>query len=174
MKAIEEFPEYKISEHGVVYNRHGKVMKYGIDKDGYHDVGLSDNNRRSWRRIHRLVSAAYIPNPDNKPQVNHKDGDKTNNHVSNLEWCTDAENKRHAWDNGLYTPPSKEHMKAIKAAQEKKVAMVDLDGNIVATFSGTREAARILGKPFDYTCISKVALGQRKMHAGYSWKYINS
>jgi len=173
MKTIKGFPDYKITVSGDVYSiKRKRYLSPNTDKDGYHHIGIFKDGKRYWRRIHRLVADNYLPNHDNKPQVNHKDGKKQNNHYTNLEWITDVENKRHAWDIGLYKPPSKEHIQRIKELHSKKVAMCDLEGNVLAVFPGTREAERVLGKPYDSTCISKVALGQRKTHAGHTWKYV--
>lgn len=68
---------------------------------GYYNVGLCKNNKRSCRKVHRLVAEAFIPNEEGKPQVNHKDGNKRNNNVENLEWVTSRENLVHALDTGL-------------------------------------------------------------------------
>ena len=173
MKVIKEFPDYKITESGDIYSiKKKRFLIPNTDKDGYYHIGIFRDHKRYWRRLHRLVAAEFIPNPDNKPQVNHKDGNKQNNHVSNLEWVTSIENSRHAWRTGLIKPPSKEHIQAMKEANSKRVAMCDGAGNILAEFIGTREAARVLGKSFCPKGISKAALGQRKTHAGYTWRYI--
>jgi hypothetical protein len=89
---------YSISRQGVVRNdRTGKIQKQGLNNHGYWAVTL--NGRR--HSVHRLLSKAFLPNPDNKPQVNHKDGDTSNNALSNLEWCTQQENTQHAYATGL-------------------------------------------------------------------------
>jgi len=72
-------------------------------------------------KIHKLVALAFIPNPDNKPQVNHKDGNKTNNHINNLEWVTHQENVQHAWDTGLFEGKRLAISKAVSQAQSKPV-----------------------------------------------------
>ena len=78
-----------------------KIMKFGIDKNGYYLINLSKNNKTSTKRVSRIVAETFISNPDNFPQVNHINGIKTDNNASNLEWCTDNENKKHAFRTGL-------------------------------------------------------------------------
>lgn len=79
----------------------GRVLKPSLCGDGYECVTLSHNQKHKKFLVHRLVAAAFIPNPHSKPEVNHKDGDKTNNHVDNLEWVTRSENEVHAYRVGL-------------------------------------------------------------------------
>lgn len=99
-KDIDGFDLYQASNLGNIRNKKtGLVLTPITDKDGYFRVHL--NNDKITRPVHRLVAKTFIPNPEHKPQVNHKDGDKTNNRVSNLEWCTSRENNIHALQNGL-------------------------------------------------------------------------
>lgn len=105
---------YEISNHGrvktlsrdVINNRPVKEAIKKLDFNGpYPSVGLSKNGKLITRRVHRLVANAFIPNPECKNQVNHKDTNKRNNHASNLEWCSSNENMKHAYDNGLLKIP---------------------------------------------------------------------
>lgn len=89
-----------VSETGEVKS-HGKLIKGETCKNGYRRVHVSHKGKHHKFLVHRLVARAFIPNPDNKPCVNHVDGNKANNHVSNLEWCTYGENLKHAYDTGL-------------------------------------------------------------------------
>lgn len=103
---IPELHRYEINAHGIIRNSLTKVHKHvWISKGGYYEVTVKtkrvNGKKRSIYKIHRLVAIVFIDNQDNKPQVNHIDGDKLNNHVSNLEWVTHAENMRHAGDTGL-------------------------------------------------------------------------
>ena len=117
LKVLELFDDLKIkvSEDGKIYtfdhnairkngrldNRKGKQLRPGIDKDGYERVVLTKNEIRKTYSVHKLVALAFIPNPENKKTINHKDGNKRNNNVSNLEWATEKENQNHKWKNGL-------------------------------------------------------------------------
>lgn len=119
-KQIDEFPDYEVSNLGNVrsvtrevidakctriFER--KVLKPWQDIHGYYHVSLRVNGETKKRSVHRLVAQAFIANPDNKPQVNHKDGNPKNNVVENLEWCTNAENTLHAYRTGLNTHKQK-------------------------------------------------------------------
>lgn len=97
---------YQISNYGRVKSlatrfKIDKVLKSKQTKIKYLSVVLCKDKHQNRKYIHRLVAQAFIPNPDNLPQVNHKDGDKTNNHYKNLEWCTPHENMLHAYKNNL-------------------------------------------------------------------------
>lgn len=88
---------YFASPSGNVYNRHGDVMKGAVDHCGYRHIIVNRKNKN----VHRIIAETFIPNPDNLKCVNHKDGNKQNNNVSNLEWCTRSENMKHAYRMGL-------------------------------------------------------------------------
>lgn len=96
---------FSITEDGKVYSkRTNKFLVQGTTKTGYKVISSRVGGRCGKAiclRVHRLVAEAFIPNPENKPHVNHKDGDKSNNCISNLEWVTEHENLQHAWDSGL-------------------------------------------------------------------------
>lgn len=101
---------YAIYNDGRVYSyKTGKFLKPYKHKGGYLIVSLQTNGIKKRYYVHKLVAEYFIPNPDNLPQVNHKDGDKDNCHDWNLEWCTQPYNIKHAFDNGLnkYSPKGK-------------------------------------------------------------------
>lgn len=100
-KIVQDFENYLISNLGNVKTVNGKPKKIVYDNKGYGRVELWKNNKGRKFRVHRLVAEAFIPNPLGKEQVNHIDGNKKNNCVSNLEWVTPKENIRHAIENNL-------------------------------------------------------------------------
>jgi hypothetical protein len=102
-RVIEEYPAYKVSNLGRIKNPYGRIIK-GKFIEGYKHVELRDESGAKHKRVHRLVAKAFIPNPENKEQVNHINGDKSDNRVENLEWVTNFENRLHAVKTGLVPP----------------------------------------------------------------------
>ena len=98
MKQLKNYPNHFISDTGRIYSQAGgknlRQLKPFMDAGGYMRINLE---RRKTFSLHRLIAIHFIPNPENKPQVNHINGDKTDNDIRNLEWMTDRENKYHAW-----------------------------------------------------------------------------
>lgn len=102
-KLVKRYGNVGVTKDGIVYKlTTGNALKPAIDKYGYARVSFRDAFNRSINiGVHRLVGLAYLDNPEDKPQINHIDGNKLNNHVSNLEWNTGRENTNHAYDNWL-------------------------------------------------------------------------
>ena len=96
-RKIEGYPRYSVSEDGQVRNDiTGKILTPHADSNGYLSVGLYRDDGRNTKRVHKLVAEAFIPNPDNLPDVNHIDGNKSNNNKDNLEHCTRSYNMLHS------------------------------------------------------------------------------
>jgi len=162
-KTIESHPMYAISSEGEIVNKTNDYIKAIRVKDGYCFVKLSDETRNGkYHSVHRLVAKAFIPTSDYLLHVNHKDGNKLNNHYSNLEWCTQLENNRHAIRTGLHNP---------QLIRIRPVYQYDLSGNFIREWQSGRFAARELG--ISETTISKTALGQnnRKQTGGFRWAF---
>lgn len=182
IKNFEDIKGYKVYEDGTVESykkRHGhkyiisstpvRILKPYKTRKGYLKVDLASKSISH----HRLIALAFIPNPHNKPQINHKDGNKENNNVSNLEWCTNLENHRHKCANGLnvalkgekhylYNKRFGEHPKS------KPIIQCDLQGNEIREFSSTTEASSFLG--CHKTTITH-ALTKNTTAKGFLWKY---
>lgn len=111
---ISSLENFSISSYGNLRNDiSGKILKHNILKTGYNQITIKPNGRFGKSksvRIHREVAIAFIPNPMNLPQVNHIDGNKLNNNVTNLEWVTASQNQQHAVDSGLVIPRQGEDM----------------------------------------------------------------
>lgn len=150
---------YQISSYGRVKTKKGKFIKPFVNNNNYCEVVLKKLNMKHFR-VHRLVAQAFIPNPKNLKCVNHKDGNKSNNKVTNLDWCGYKENIRHAFDNKLM----------ISRGQCKtKVNQYDLDGNFIKTWNSMVEIEEALN--VTHTAIRFCCIGKNKTCRGYIWKY---
>ena len=150
--------DYSVNDEGLVRNdKTNYILKNSIQQ-GYCHVTIYINKKAKRMRVHRLVAEAFIPNPDNKPYVNHKDGIRSNNKIDNLEWTTPSENTQHAVDTGLFLP-----------TREKPVIQYSLNGEKLNEFKSTMEAGRLTN-----SIPEKIVLCcqlKRKTHNNYQWRY---
>ena len=118
VKSLDRVVDKNIGQKKLLKSR---LLKQGIDKDGYKHVILYKNGRGSIFKTHKLVAIAFIDNPNNKKEINHKNGVKTDNKIENLEWCTRSENVKHAFKNGLKKPIFGETHVSSKLSEEQAI-----------------------------------------------------
>lgn len=162
---------YKVSPCGTIFSTVKNVSKKPIKNwAGYMRVQLYDNNKSKIYSVHRIVAQVFIPNPNNLPEVNHIDHDRSNNKVENLEWCTRSQNAKHS-----FTRPDRKKARHWKDKPGKlhpnsKPLERIKEGVVIDTFESTRDAARKLS--LHSVGIGRCCTGQRKSYAGYNWRYI--
>lgn len=148
---------YKVSSLGRIKNKRGLIMSPRIHRRGYIQIGLYKDKKLKNLYIHRLVAQAFIPNPDSLPYVNHKDENKLNDRVDNLEWCTPEYNNN-------YGDFIKKSMQSAKPLYQ-----LDMNGNIVKEFNSAHQVQKVLG--YNRRAIIGCCEGNSKSAYGYKWKY---
>lgn len=171
---------YKISTYGRIKSlgngkstnsktKFERILKSNYSSTGYEKIKLFKDGKRYYFSVHRLVAQTFIANDKNKKEVNHKDGNKANNNISNLEWVTSSENQLHAFKNGLQkSRMGKDHV------QSKSVRQLDLNGNLIRTFESIKQIQRELG--FNSFGIIKCCKKEKKYNTAYKfkWEYDNN
>lgn len=167
MEVWKEIPftsgEYLVSSNGIVKTaKTGRLLTPIIDARGYERVCLFKVNREKRYKVHRLVAITFIPNPENKPQVNHKDGNKRNNNVDNLEWVTNEENMHHSRETGLH-----DGHRQFCESRKKRVIATNIDSGERIVFDSILAARKAIG-----TChVQEVLRGIRYQTKGYTFQY---
>lgn len=146
--------------HNGTYER---ILKPSKGKNGYLSVALYKDKKCKWHLVHRLVAQAFLDNPDNLSQINHKDECKTNNIVDNLEWCSASYNLN--YNDGRKRRAEKQ----INGKRSKTVYQYSLNGEFVKEWKSLMEIKRSMG--FSVGNIGQCCLGKRKTSYGYRWCY---
>lgn len=156
----DEKTNYEISDRGEVRNYvTGNPISTHLQQ-GYRICTLLIDNHQKSMRVHRMVALTFIPNPENKPYVNHIDGNRQNNNIENLEWVTPSENSQHAYTAGLRKP-----------SRGRPVVQYSLDGKEMVTFNSATEAARELN--LQQSKITSCCTRARETTGDYQWRYLD-
>lgn len=140
-----------------IYQPEGIMMKQGVNR-GYYKVDLCKHGKHYTYKVHRLVAEAFIPNPHHHKQVNHKDENRLNNHVTNLEWCTQEYNLEYGT-----------RVERTAKKLSRRVGQYTLDGKLVKVWQSTHDAGR---HGYHQGHVWACCRGKAKTHAGYRWRFI--
>lgn len=172
--------KYQVSNTGEVkslnYNGTGKakLLKQLDNRYGYLRVTLFKNGKRKWFRVHRLVAMTFLPNPNNYREVNHKDENKYNNNVDNLEWCNAKYNMNYGTRNERASKSHKGKCKGKYNGKSKPVLMYDENGNLIKRFECVAEASRYFGTNCGWNkAITDCLKGKQPTAYNYIFKYEN-
>jgi len=165
--------QYKISSLGNILSfkydkKKGRTIKTRVGKTGYIVVSLYVNSKVYTFKVHRLLAIAFIPNPEGKCCVNHKDGIKLNISLDNLEWSTYSENNQHAYDTGLKVGA----LTGITGANHhgsKPINKLNKKGEFISTYVNAREAGK--DNNISYKNISACIYGKEKTAGGFKWEF---
>jgi len=165
-KEIENIPGYFVDELGNVYNSKEHRFHPFKDNCGYLQVTLKVNKKDKHVRVHRLVANAFLPNPENKAQVNHIDGDKTNNTLENLQWMTNKENSIHAYETGLNIKGNGGYGRGIAILVYDK-----LTKNFIKEFKSIMQTAREL--KLNRKTLTSILWNEKPNNTNYIFEYKN-
>ena len=155
---VRSIPRTEKDSMGRRHRTNGGIRKLTLSPSGYLVVNLWKDHKGSHKRVNRLVAEAFIPNPNNYDVVNHKDEDKINNHVYNLEWMTNADNLRY----GTRTERA-------ATSNQKDVIQMSAEGEVIAEYHSIKEASEKTG--INKAGIAMNCRGERKKAGGFIWKF---
>lgn len=158
MKQIKGFNNYFVDKDGTITTKSGKELKHFTDNYGYLCVTLRKDGKSYTKRVHRLVGETYLKPVKGKNIINHKDGNKKNCHIDNLEYMSNAENTKHGYDNNLY-----------KSKSMLPIIVTDLEGNHIGDYRSIRAVSNQLS--VNRKTLSSILNGDRKNNYNYSFKY---
>lgn len=150
------------NENNTYYNKLPFKLKLHHDKDGYFRVSLNNGNKKKMKYVHRLVCQTFLDNPNNLPQVNHKNGIKDDNRLENLEWCSRSENIQHRI--------KVLGIRLTNNCKSKKVGQFTKDGQLIKIYPSAKQVARETG--FSQGHVSEVCRGELLSYKNFIWKYI--
>lgn len=159
---VRSLDTYRKSKNGTVRFCKGRILKPFTNTSGYLQVDLFKNGKKKFHLVHRLVVEAFLPNPDNLPEVNHKDENKLNNNVENLEFCD------RKYNNTYGTRIKRVAEKNTNGKISKKVLQYDLEGNFIREWASTRECGR---NGYEQSSVAACCRGKLKTHKDSIWKY---
>jgi hypothetical protein len=155
-----EYNGFLIDEDFNIYNKHnGRKLTPYLGSDGYMHVRRRENRKIYYSRVHTIIANVFVANPNNYNYVNHIDSDKTNNNPSNLEWCTNSQNVKHAWESKGNTFHKRNTC----------VIVYDLEGNLVGKYNSIREVGKIL--KVNRHVVARILKGERKCNYPYVFMY---
>lgn len=168
IKSLSRFINSCKQYSSIGYYSKEKIKKQSVSKTGYYICTLCKNGKTRTFKVHRLIAEAFIDNPNNLPIINHKDGNKLNNSIDNLEWCDYSYNNKEAYRQGLRERNLKWIVECNKR-KRKKVNQYDLNNNFIKQYESIHEAES--QTKAHHINIIKVCKGQRITAGGYKWEY---